>query len=276
MTLADQGFKQFRVSLAIAALLFPVAVSAQIPKDLAWTTLKAGASDSNPRERAAAIRSLGLIPEDPVVEKLALDSLSDSATEVRAAAASALGQMGAKSSIPRLQEVLKDKEVEVVLAAAGSLRRLGDPAAYLVYYAVLTGERKSGEGLLAEEKKMLNDPQKMATFGFEQGIGFIPFAGLGYSTLKMLTKDDVSPVRAAAAAALAEDKDPKSAEALVRATSDPSWIVRAAALDAIARRGDPHLVPKIVRKMSDPKSEVKYTAAAAVYRLSRKSTGRPR
>jgi HEAT repeat protein len=112
----------------------------------------------------------------------------------------------------------------------------------LVYYAVLTGERKTGESLIDEEKKMLNDPKKLATFGFEEGIGFVPFGGLGYGVFKTLTKDDVSPVRAAAAVALAYDPDPKSGEALVKAASDKSWIVRAAALDAIAQRNDPQLI----------------------------------
>ena len=83
----------------------------------------------------------------------------------------------------------------------------------LVYYAVLTGETKTGKELMTEQKKMLNDPKKMAQFGFEQGIGFIPFAGLGYGAIKTFTKDDKSPVRAAAAIALASDPDPKSGKA---------------------------------------------------------------
>ena len=73
-----------------------------------------------------------------------------------------------------------DKDVGVIISAAHALLELGDNRGYGVYYAILTGERKSGASLLDEQKKMLNDPKKMAQFGFEQGIGFIPFAGLGY------------------------------------------------------------------------------------------------
>ena len=72
----------------------------------------------------------------------------------------------------------------------------------------MIGEKKSGAGLLDEQKKMLNDPKKMAQFGFEQGIGFVPFAGLGYGALKALRKDDESPVQAAAAKMLLKDPDP--------------------------------------------------------------------
>jgi HEAT repeat protein len=136
-----------------------------------------------------------------------------------------------------------------------------------VYYAVLSGQRKSGDSLVDEQKKMLNDPKKMAQLGFEQGIGFIPFAGIGLSALGMLTKDDTSPVRAAAAKVLASDPDPKSGDALVDAAFDKSWVVRAAALNAIAERGDFTLGPRIEASMDDADEKVRYIAAAAVIHL---------
>jgi HEAT repeat protein len=115
---------------------------------------------------------------------------------------------------------------------------------------------------------MLNDPKKMAMFGFETGVGFIPFGGVGLTAFKALTKDDASPVRAAAAKLLASDPDPKSGEALVTAATDKSWLVRAAAVDAIGRRDDPALAPQIAQELDDEKSVVKYIAAAAIIRLS--------
>jgi hypothetical protein len=139
---------------------------------------------------------------------------------------------------------------------------------------VLTGERKSGKGLLADQQKMLRDPKKMAMLGFQEGIGFIPFAGMGYSAVKELRKDDTSPVRAAAAKALAKDPDPRSAKALKNATWDKSWIVRVAALDAIAHRGDPSLVATAYESMEDDKDAVRFTAAATVVRLTMISAGR--
>jgi HEAT repeat protein len=263
-------------------------VSAQTPEQQSWSLLSAGAADKSAHTRAIAVRSLGLVPHDSAAEKLAADSLHDSSAEVRIAAATALGHMKATSAIPALKKALRDPDVGVILAAAGSLRLLGDPSAYLVYYAVLTGERKSGQGLVDEEKKMLSDPRKMALFGFETGIGFVPFGGLSYGVYKALTKDDVSPVRAAAAVALAHDPDPKSGEALVKAASAPTydsytktgeaivkapvdktWVIRAAALDAIAQRNDPGLIVGIMSAMADPKPEVQYTAAAAIYHLSK-------
>ena len=266
-TIRDSLAKWITALVLFAAI--PVSLYAQTPEQLAWSTLSDGAADKSAQTRTIAVRSLGLVPDDADAEKLATKSLHDPDAEVRAAAASALGHMGAKSAIPALKEAAKDHDAGVILSAASSLRLLGDSTAYLVYYAVLTGKRKSGEGLIEEQKKMLNDPKKMAKFGFEQGIGFVPFGGLSYGVFKTLTKDDVSPVRAAAAVALAHDPDPVSGNALVVAASDKSWIVRAAALDAIAQRDDPNLIVGIMGALGDEKAEVRYTGAATIYRLSR-------
>lgn len=240
----------------------------QNPEEKAWQVLQKGLHDSNVAERVVATRVLGLIPDDSRAVGMAEQALQDKAPAVRAAAATALGQMGARGSAPKLREALKDKEVSVVMAAAHALRKLGDPMGYEVYYAVLTGERKTGAGLLDEQKTMLKDPKKMASFGFAQGIGYVPYASIGVGVVKAIKKDDISPVRAAAASALASDPDPRSGQALVRAASDKSWVVRAAALDAIARRGDASLLETIVPRMADEKDAVRYTAAAAIVRLS--------
>ena len=143
-----------------------------------------------------------------------------------------------------------------------------DPDAYDVYYEFLTGERKTGKGLIAEQMKTLKDPKKMAELGVEEGIGFIPFAGIGLTAFQTLRTDDVSPIRAAAAKMLANDPDPESGRALVKEASDKSWLVKTAALEAIARRGDPKLLEGILPAMMDDNTSVRCTAAAAVIRLS--------
>ena len=115
--------------------------------------------------------------------------------------------------------------------------------------------------------KILHDPKKLAQIGIEEGLGFVPFAGMGYTTYRMLSKDEVSPIRAAAARALASDPDPESGKALANAVSDKSWIVRKAALDAIAKRNDPSLIKPAIKAMEDDKEIVMYTAAAVVVHL---------
>jgi HEAT repeat protein len=241
------------------------------PEQKAWSILEAGTNEKNFTTRSEAIYVLGLLPGNFQAVAMAEKALTDPAPEVREAGATALGQMQSHSSIPKLEQALDDKEISVVLAAAHSLWTLHDTQAFEVYYEILIGERKSGQGLIAGKEKMLRDRKKLAELGFEEGIGFVPYASMGWGVAKSIYKEkegDASPVRAAAAKMLAEDPDPHSARALVKACSDKSWVVRAAALDALARRGDPAALKDIEPRLSDEKEIVRYTAAAAVIRLS--------
>ena len=228
----------------------------------------------NPISRSKAVRVLGMIPQDPKALELAESAIDDHDAMVRTAAADALGHIGTKDSVPRLKAMLDDKSLKVVLAAAQALIQLNDPGpAYEVYYAVLTRTRKSHENVvrsqMQQEMLVLHDPKQMAQLGFEEGLGFVPYAGIGYSAVKKLTKDDTSPVRAAAATKLVDDKDdPRVTRALIDATFDKSWIVRAAALDALAKRDDPSVLEQITPQLMDDNIVVKFTAAAAVIRLS--------
>ncbi len=250
------------------AFFFCGHLAAQNNADKAWSVLASGLVEKSVDHRSKAVHALGLIPGNAKAQDLAEKALGDSSAPVRVAAAHALGAIGAKTAIPKLHAALKDTEAEVVLAAAASLQRMQDPAAYHVYYAVLSGEKKSGESLVDSQLKMLKDTKAMARLGFEQGIGFIPFAGISYSVFKEVSKDDTSPIRAAAAQKLAHDPDPLSAKALVTAASDKKWIVRSSAVDAIARRGDPKLLSAVLPLLTDENESVRYNAAAAAVHLS--------
>jgi HEAT repeat protein len=126
----------------------------------------------------------------------------------------ALGDLGSRLGLPKLQTATRDKDPSVALAAAHALLILHDDSGYDVDYEVLTGERRSGKGLLAEAAAY-KDPKKLADLGFEEALGFVPFGGVGWSAFKALRKNDSSQVRAAAATVLAKDRDPKTTQALV-------------------------------------------------------------
>jgi len=240
----------------------------------AWDLLLSGTKEDSTTKRATAVRVLSLLMGDVRAVTLATHALSDAKAQVRVAAAIALGDLHAKSAIPKLEEALSDKPL-VALAAAHSLLTMKDALAYEVYYEILTGERKGSKGLVAGELDTLKDPKKMALLGFQEGIGFVPFAGIGYTAIRTIVKDDSSPVRAAAARVLANDPDSATENALIQAaTDDKHELVRTACLDALARRGDPAVIDRIARALSDDKDSVKYTAAAAIVHLSDIAEGR--
>jgi HEAT repeat protein len=241
---------------------------AESKRDEAWNLLQSNIDEKSVEKRAIAIHVLSLLPGDARALAIAQKASTDEKPEVRAAAATTLGQLHGKGSIAILQKLLSDAEPSVVLAAASALMPSKDPAAYAAYYEFLTGERKTNNGLVREQMKTLRDPKKMAALGVEEGIGFIPFAGIGLTAFQTLHTDDVSPIRAAAAKMLANDPDSQSGQALVKATIDKSWLVRTAALEAIAKRGDPKLLDAAAFAMKDENTAARCTAAAAVIRLS--------
>lgn len=263
------------VSCLLLGCAGAVSSSAQAPTDIespthkAWDLLMNAAFSKRTIDRIDGIRALGLLRDNERARALAENALKDPSPQVRSSAATALGQMYAKESIPKLEEALGDAKISVVLAAAHSLRQLNDEkTAYGVYYDLLTGERKSSEGLIDQQLDTLKDPKELAKIGFSEGIGYIPFAGIGWDAYRTIRKKDPNPARAVAATFLAHDPDPATAKALVKATDDKNWIVRAAAVEAIAQRGDPSLLPKVELKFADKNPKVRYSAAAAVIRLS--------
>src|SRR5262249_1057152 len=136
--------------LLLMLMASSVALFAETPQQQAWKMLRAGVNQKNTGKRTQAVRALRLLPGDPEALEMAQTAVEGRKPEVRVAAATALGQMGSEVAIPGLKRALFDRKPEVVLAAAHALQLLNDSAAYEVYYAVLTGERKSAEGLVGQ------------------------------------------------------------------------------------------------------------------------------
>jgi len=237
-------------------------------RDQSWGIFQTGVKDSNSTRRASAVRALSLLRGEPKAIFMATHALDDPEPAVRAAAATAVGELHASSAIPKLKQLLSNKETPVVIAASRSLLILKDKSGYDAYYAILMGDRK-GEGLIAEQLATLKDPKKLAALGFREGIGFVPYADIGYGAFRTIRKDSSAPLRVACANALVDDPDPLIEDALVQtALSDKSELVRTAALGALAQRGHPEAVEKITQALSDQKDSVRFTAAATVIHLT--------
>src|SRR5438876_3360873 len=186
--------------------------SSQATTEKAWRILRDGLKEENAEKRAKAVRALGLLTGNVEAEKAAVSALQDKKPTVRVAAATALESMQAQHANLELEGVLQDSEPAVVLAAANSQLLLHDNVGYDIYYDVLTGERRASKGLIKEQLSTFKDKKKLAELGFEQGIGFIPYAGMGYEAFKTVRKDDSSPVRAAAAKTTGPRSKPRNRE----------------------------------------------------------------
>jgi HEAT repeat protein len=253
------------------ALAFFVTASAvhtppPAPIDSAWSMLRQGSMDTSADRRARAILALGLITRDQRAEDMAEHALAESSSTVRAAAATALGQIGMPAAVPRLRPLLEDPDLSVVISAADALYQLHAPDAYNVYYSLLTGERK-GPGLIKSQIHQLKQRQEIEKLAFETGIGFVPFGGAGYEAWKRIMSNRSMPLLILSAERLATDPDPKAGDALVGACQNKHWQVRAAAVSAISRRGDKRLIRALVPLLTDPNDTVRFDAAAAIVHL---------
>ena len=238
------------------------------PRQQAWTVLNSGLADTKAQHRVEAVRALSLVTGERAAIKLALLALDDHTPEVRAAAATTLGQLHAATAIPELKAALSDKEISVVLAASQALYTVHDKSAYGIYYAILMGDKKASDSLIQSQLDRLKDPKKMALLGFQEGMGFVPYGGIGVEAYRFAKNDD-SQVRAAAARFVALDPDPMSGDALVQiALADNNANVRQAALDSLAERGDAACIERLQRNLTDPKTAVRYRTAAAILHLT--------
>ncbi|HEX3738765.1 MAG TPA: HEAT repeat domain-containing protein [Terriglobales bacterium] len=242
-------------------------------EEKSWRVLLSGLHNKRIAERTQAVKALSLLAGNHQALRFALRAMRDNNPKVRTAAASTLGELHAEVALPVLRAATSDKDPSVMLAATHALYILKDPLAYEVYYAILMGNKKTSAGLIQSQVDRLKDPKQMAQMGFEEGIGFVPYAGMGYEAYRQLMKHDNSPVRAAAARFLALDPDSISEDALIQvADADKNIFVREAALDALAERSDPKCIPRLAINLDDSKYPIRYRTAATIILLGSKES----
>ena len=251
-----------------ATLAAEHAAEAPDVRDQAWAILSKALGDDRASHRLVAVQALSLMRKNRTAERFATRALNDKDAKVRAAAATTLGQLNATRTIPALRKALGDDQVSVVLASAHSLYLMKDRSAYDIYYAVMMRDRKSSGGLVQAQLDRLKDPKQMMELGLQEGLGFVPFGGMGYQAFKELTRKGDAPARAASARFLAHDPDPISEDALLQtALADSSEEVRLAAIDALAERGNPRCIERMARNLTEEKTAPRYRTAAAILHL---------
>jgi HEAT repeat protein len=237
-------------------------------EEKSWLILQTGLHSKKAAQREKAVKALSLLEGNRQAIRFTLRAMRDKNPRVRAAAASSLGELHAISTVPALRAAVSDKDASVMLAATHALFVLKDPLAYEVYYAILMGNKKTSAGIIQSQVDRLKDPKQVAQMGLQEGIGFVPYAGMGYEAYRQLMKHDSSPVRAAAARFLALDPDSISEDALIQvAVADKNTIVREAALDALAQKSDAKCIQRLAINLDDDKYSVRDRTAATIIRL---------
>ena len=234
-------------------------------RDEASGILRAGLQDKSVEKRVEAITALGVAAGDARALTTLEGCLQDPRPEIRTAAVAALGDMNAKSSLPKIKALLSYSDAKTTLAIAAVLKKFGDPEGFEIYNELVTGERKDGQKLTDG----ITDRKGLEKLGAETTIGFLPFGGAATGTYGYIShsSNSAANVYVIAVNALAEDPDLQVKKALVQAAFGGKVPVRVAALRALAKRGDPTVVNDIEPAMHSDKAVISYTAAAAILHL---------
>ncbi len=245
-------------------------------RDAAWLMLVRGANEEKAEKRIEALSALGTVRRKQEALKFLETALSDKDRDVRQMAATTLGEIRSRSSVPKLKQALEDDAPEVVFAAARSLWMLGERSGRGVLEEVLSGERSASRGAVSENMKrirsFLTDPKGLVLFGVREGVGSIagPYM-MGMHVVDEFTKDRSAAARVLSANMLANDPSAETYTTLVEALRDKSWVVRMAAAKALGIRGNRKAITELQGNIEDKdeKSAVKLMCAAAIVNLSR-------
>jgi HEAT repeat protein len=236
--------------------------------------LRRGLEDKNPETRKQAVVALSLAGQHgPLFARLE-EMLRDKDVEVRQAVVVSLAEMKNKSATAALHKALEDEAPEVSFTAAKVLWARNDPAGKQALLAVLAGESKTSSSFFSKQKRealrMMHMPRTTFLFAVRQGARFAPVPGLGegIASMQSILTDSGVPGRASAALLLGNDKDPAVLDALKDALSDEDWSVRAAAVHSLSLRNDPTLKKELEPLLQDDKEAVRMRAAAGYLRLS--------
>lgn len=247
--------------------------------------------------RLAAVRALELMrtPQDIGDDLLALKhpqsagaqvdgllkALQDQESNVRQAAAHALGTYGDPRAVTALVASLQEQDPEVRHQAAYALRAIGDARAIealvqalddaepaVVQEAAIAlaslGATQAVPSLLA----LLADPTGPLTsrLGAVLALGHLRAAAAVPACIEALDSSE-SSLRRRATIALGQIGDVCAVDALIRALDDPVEIVRCAAIEALGALGDGRAVAPLTRLAHDPACRLRGTAQDALTKL---------
>lgn len=241
----------------------------------AWKMLSDSAESDKMRDRSDAISALTILAGDRRAEQRVSQALDDKDETIRMLAVTSLGDMKARSAIPKLKAALDDKSPQVSFAAAQALWKMGDKSGRGIFYDVLVGERKVKPGPIKQKiqqaRKDMHDPKALALIGVNEASGaFLGPFSMGVSMVEEYAKNGGTSVQALCAQLLATDDTHETVDQLTSALFDSNWTVRAAAARSLSKLNVHSALPQLQDMMENDKSQpARLAAAAAVIHLSR-------
>ena len=142
--------------------------------------LQQALANKNPDTRKQAVVALSLAAtRDSAYAKLE-GMLKDKDVEVRLAAVGSLAEIKTSSALAALRQALDDEVPEVSFSAAKALWALHDPAGEQALLAVLGRQSKTSSNYFSKQKRdalrMIHTPRVLFLFAVRQGVGFAPRA----------------------------------------------------------------------------------------------------
>src|SRR6202790_1872215 len=191
----------------------------------------------------------------------------------------ALGRTRAPEGIPALAEGLRDRVLEIRLAALRGLSRTACPQAgeEILAWVGETGLSVPALPLqsaliqcCAERPQLLLPYVQHAEGSLREVLGRvlgeIATPSLGLDLLQFVG-DDLDELRAAAARALSHTKSGLAFDLLNELARDPIWFVRLRAIVSLGKLSDPRAIPSLLRGITDSNRLVRLRAAEALVEL---------
>ena len=191
--------------------------------------------------RAAAARALGTLGAAEAADPL-VTAVHDSSDLVRLEAVRTLSLLGAPRSLPHLLAARHDRSDQVVEAATDALIALDPDLLESILLELFDSSDPSDRD---------NPARGLARLGSAAAL----------SRLVGALEEPERAVRMAAAGALGHAGSPAVVEPLIRALEDPDPLVRREALLALAETGDPRAAPHLLDRREDPDWQIRNAAA---------------
>jgi HEAT repeat protein len=210
-----------------------------------------------PWRRALACETLGALGAERSVPVL-VERLDDTRSEVRIAAARALGAIGSPVAAPRLTTVYLERRAVPTGVAYDALRSLGP-----------SGADAFRRGLRSEDPTI-----RVASCFGTAALADGGDAGAAETVARLLAEDPDIRVRTAATKALGAVGGTRPPGALIQAADDPEVHVRREAVAALGCFDDPQSVEILAAATRDPDREIALRSAEALLALcSRQAAG---